>query len=481
MPSPRIVLRLAATLLLASVVVSAHATELPAAFIDALRQARIPLDHVAVVVQDLAASEPLLAHNAEAAMNPASVMKLVTSFAALQQLGPRYTWSTDIWADGPIQNGVLEGDLIVKGYGDPSLTLERLWLLQRELRTRGVHHIRGDLLLDTSHFALPPLDPGAFDGEPLALYNATPGALVANFNATLLHLKPNGKGVDIVPDVALPGLAIRSELVLTDTQACNGWKEAATPAIPDPGKRELLISGRYPRSCGEQTLSLNLFESVATFDFIFRGLWAEAGNTLTGPTLPGMAPPTPPLLRFASLPLTDVLTSLNKSSNNLMTRNLFLTLGADAFGAPATLDKSARAVRVALARRGVSTHKLVMENGAGLSRIERVSATTLNQLLRAAHASPLFSEFESALPIVAIDGTLKRRFNGSPLAGSAHLKTGTLRDASALAGYVYTASGRRMVFVMLVNHANAKRAQSAQQLLLEWVWHDQPESDGSPS
>ncbi|MBU4499762.1 MAG: D-alanyl-D-alanine carboxypeptidase/D-alanyl-D-alanine-endopeptidase [Gammaproteobacteria bacterium] len=481
MPSPRIVLRLAATLLLASVVVSAHATELPAAFIDALRQARIPLDHVAVVVQDLEASEPLLAHNAEAAMNPASVMKLVTSFAALQQLGPRYTWSTDIWADGPIQNGVLEGDLIVKGYGDPSLTLERLWLLQRELRTRGVRHIRGDLLLDTSHFALPPLDPGAFDGEPLALYNATPGALVANFNATQLHLKPNGKGVDIVPDVALPGLAIRSELVLTDTQACNGWKEAATPAIPDPGKRELLISGRYPRSCGEQTLSLNLFESVATFDFIFRGLWAEAGNTLTGPTLPGMAPPTPPLLRFASLPLTDVLTSLNKSSNNLMTRNLFLTLGADAFGAPATLVKSARAVRVALARRGVSTHKLVMENGAGLSRIERVSATTLNQLLRAAHASPLFSEFESALPIVAIDGTLKRRFNGSPLAGSAHLKTGTLRDASALAGYVYTANGRRMVFVMLVNHANAKRAQSAQQILLEWVWHDQPGRDGLPS
>ncbi|MDO9007966.1 MAG: D-alanyl-D-alanine carboxypeptidase/D-alanyl-D-alanine-endopeptidase, partial [Thiobacillus sp.] len=226
-----------------------------------------------------------------------------------------------------------------------------------------------------------------------------------------------------------------------------------------------------------QTLSLNLFESVATFDFIFRGLWAEAGNTLTGPTLPGMAPPTPPLLRFASLPLTEVLTSLNKSSNNLMTRNLFLTLGAEAFGAPATLDKSARAVRVALARRGVSTHKLVMENGAGLSRIERVSATTLNQLLRAAHASPLFSEFESALPIVAIDGTLKRRFNGSPLAGSAHLKTGTLRDTSALAGYVYTASGHRMVFVMLVNHANAKQAQSAQQLLLEWVWHDQPERD----
>ncbi|OYW37644.1 MAG: D-alanyl-D-alanine carboxypeptidase/D-alanyl-D-alanine-endopeptidase [Hydrogenophilales bacterium 12-61-10] len=480
MPSLRIFPRLAAVLLLAMLGVAAHAAALPHAFINALKQARIPLDHVAVVVQDLQADTPLLAHQADAAMNPASVMKLVTSFAALQQLGPAYTWSTDIWTDGPVREGVLEGDLIVKGHGDPSLTLERLWLLQRELRALGVRHIRGNLLLDTSHFALPPLDPGAFDGEPLALYNAIPGALLANFNATLLHLKPNGHGVDIVPDVALPGISIRSDLVLSDSASCNGWKEAATPAIPDPAKQELVVSGRYPARCGEQTLSLNLFEPVVTFDFIFRGLWTEAGGTLAGSTLPGMAPSTPPLLRFASPPLTDVLTSLNKYSNNLMTRNLFLTLGAQAYGAPATLDKGARAVAAALTRRGVSTHKLVLENGAGLSRIERVSATTLNQLLRAAYASPLFSEFESSLPLLAIDGTLKRRFNGSPLAGRAHLKTGTLRDASALAGYVYTASGRRMAFVILVNHANAKQAQSAQHVLLEWVWNDSPVQAGPP-
>jgi len=221
-----------------------------------------------------------------------------------------------------------------------------------------------------------------------------------------------------------------------------------------------------------QTLSLNLFDPATTFDHIFRGLWAEAGGTLSGQTVPGIAPATTPLLRVESPPLTDALISLNKYSNNLMTRNLFLTLGAEAYGAPATLDKGARAVRAALVRRGVTMDKLVLENGAGLSRIERVSATLLSELLRAAYASPLFAEFESALPIVAIDGTLKRRFNGSPLAGNAHLKTGTLRDASALAGYVDTANGRRIAFVMLVNHANASQAQAAQQALLEWVWND---------
>jgi D-alanyl-D-alanine carboxypeptidase/D-alanyl-D-alanine-endopeptidase (penicillin-binding protein 4) len=126
-------------------------------------------------------------------------------------------------------------------------------------------------------------------------------------------------------------------------------------------------------------------------------------------------------------------------------------------------------VREALEQRGVSTRKLVLENGAGLSRIERVSADTLSQLLRAAYRSPLFAEFESALPIVATDGTLKRRFSGSSLTGNAHLKTGTLRDASALAGYVFTVRGERVSFVMLVNHFNASRCEAAQRALLEWV------------
>ncbi|OHE62201.1 MAG: D-alanyl-D-alanine carboxypeptidase/D-alanyl-D-alanine-endopeptidase [Thiobacillus sp. GWE1_62_9] len=469
MPTARIAHRFFAGLLLAGLVVSARAAELPAVFTAALKQAGIPLGHVAVMVQPLDGTAPLLSHNAEAALNPASVMKLVTSFAALNQLGPGYVWSTDIWVDGTIADGVLEGDLIIKGHGDPTLTLERMWLLQRELRARGVRHISGNLVLDLSHFEVPPFDSGAFDGEPLALYNAAPGALVANFNATTLHLKPDGHAVLIVPDIALPGVTLTSQLVVENSVGCNGWKDAIIPVLPDPDRLELVVTGRYPRGCGERALSLNLFEPVATFDFIFRGLWAESGGTLAGATVPGSAPQTGPLLRFLSEPLTVALTRLNKYSNNLMARNLFLTLGAEAYGAPATAEKGARAVRDVLLRRGVPTRKLVLENGAGLSRIERISADALTQLLHAAYRSPLFAEFESALPIVAIDGTLKRRFNGSALTGNAHLKTGTLRGVSALAGYLYTENGQRVSFVMLVNHANAHRSEAAQRALLEWL------------
>ncbi len=469
MSPARIAFRLLVGLLLAGLVSSGRAAELPAAFTDALKQAGIPLGRVAVVVQRLDAAAPVLSHNAGAALNPASVMKLVTSFAALNQLGPGYVWTTDVWADGTITDGVLNGNLVIKGHGDPTLTLERMWLFQRELRARGVRHIRGNLVLDLSHFEVPSVDPGAFDGEPLALYNAAPGALVANFNATTLRLKPGEKTVLIVPDIVLPGVALTSKLELTDGAECNGWKDAITPALPDPERLELVVTGRYARGCGEQAMSLNLFEPAATFDFIFRGLWAESGGTLSGATVSGMAPGTEPLLKFVSEPLTDALTRLNKYSNNLMARNLFLSLGAEAYGAPATPEKGARAVRDVLTQRGVPTQKLVLENGAGLSRIERISADALNQLLRAAYLSPLFAEFESALPIVAIDGTLKRRFNGSALSGSAHLKTGTLRDVSALAGYVYTVTGQRVSFVMLVNHANARRSEAAQRALLEWV------------
>lgn len=478
MPSVHVLPRFFAGLLLVGLGVCAQAAALPDAFTAALKQAEIPLTHVAVQVQPLDADRPLLSHNAGAALNPASVMKLVTSFAALHRLGPGYTWTTDVWADGPIADGVLQGNLVIKGHGDPTLTLERIWLLQRELRARGVRHIRGNLVLDTGHFNLPAFDPDAFDDTPLAPYNAPPGALVANFNAITLRLKPETDRVRIAPDIALPGVTFTSRLVLTDG-ACNGWRSALAPAFLDDARNELVVSGVYPRGCGEQAWPLSLFAPAATFDFIFRDLWTASGGTLAGPTVAGAAPASEPLLQFASEPVSQVLNRLNKHSNNLMTRNLFLTLGAERHGAPATLEKSAAAVRELLEQRDVPTHKLVLENGAGLSRIERISADTLTRLLHAAYRSPLFSEFESALPIAALDGTLKRRFNGSAVGGSAHLKTGTLRDASALAGYVYTAQGQRVSLVLLIYHANATRSEAAQRALLEWVYWMPPAQAGN--
>lgn len=450
----------------------ARANGLPPDFMAALQRAAIPLSNVALVVQPLDSLRPWLTHQAEVAFNPASVMKLVTSFAAFDQLGPAYTWVTEWWADGPLAEGVLDGNLVVRGNGDPALTIERLWLMQRALRVRGVRDVRGDLVLDTGAFELPAMDAGAFDGEPLAAYNAPPGALMANFNAISLRFIPGPTGVTVEPEMTLPGIAIRSRVRLRAGN-CAGWRDTLAVAWT-PTENTISVEGTYPRGCEARSWPLNLFEPASTFALLFRGLWAESGGTLAGTTVPGRAPVTPALLRFESEPLADGVKRLNKYSSNQMTRNLFLTLGAEAYGAPATLDKGTRAVRAALDRHGIATDTLVLENGSGLSRSERITAQAMTHILRAAWQSPWWAEFESALPIAGLDGTLARRFNKSPVMARAHLKTGSLRDVSALAGTVLTYSGRRVAFVLMVNHANAGQAVAAQQALLEWTWADGP-------
>ena len=452
----------------------AQAAPLPDDFTAALRHAKIPLGAVAFVVQPVDAAQPVLSRSVTRAMNPASVMKLITSLVALERLGSGFTWKTDIWAVGEIKNRTLMGDLIIKGYGDPTLTLERMWLLQRELRARGIDEIHGNLILDTGYFELPVLDPGAFDGEPLAVYNAVPAPLLGNYGATALKLTVVDDAVAVTPELKLPDLKLTSHLVLDDA-ACGEWKDRVRTVTPAGVPHEVVFEGRYARDCGEKHLNLNIFEPARNFDATFRALWMESGGRLTGSTRLGPAPlESPPLLSFPSIPLAEALRNLNKYSNNLMTRNLFLTLGAEHGGAPATLEKSINTVRAWLVEKKITAPELVLENGAGLSRIERISALTLSRVLLAAYHSPNFSEFESALPILAVDGTLRRRFTDSPVAGRAHLKTGTLKDARALAGYVFNRAGKRMIFVMLVNHANADYAEAAQRALLEWTYAYRP-------
>lgn len=449
---------------------SANANPLPADWMRALNEADIPLDAVAVLVQPVDAKLPVLTHRAAQPMNPASVMKVLTSVVALEKLGPAFVWKTDVWASGEIRNRTLIGDLIIKGYGDPTLTLERMWLLQREIRARGIDAIQGNLILDTQYFALPELDAGALDGDPLAIYNALPGALLANYNATPVKLKAVGDAVNITPDLDLGGLAIVSRLA-PDEGECGEWKDRLSLIKLDAIQNALIFEGGYARSCSEKQLNLNVFAPARHFDLTFRALWKEAGGILTGSTLTGTAPAdTPPLMSFASIPLAEALRNQNKYSNNLMTRNLFLTLGATQGGAPATLAKSTQAVRSWLTEKRIPAPELVLENGAGLSRVERISAQTLGQTLQAAYASPYFSEFESSLPILGVDGSLRRRVSESALVGRAHLKTGTLQDVRALAGYVLNRDGKRMVFVMLVNHAHAERAELAQRALLAWAY-----------
>lgn len=445
---------------------TAVSAALPGTVAQALKQADIPDSHIGVWVQPLEAVEPELSHGADRSLNPASVMKLLTTLAALDGLNPSHTWKTRVLVDGEIRNGVLRGALVLQGGGDPSLSLERFWLLLRELRARGVREIRGDVLIDQAYYQVEAGDPGRFDQAPLKPYNAAPTALIVSQNAIALRLAPDAGRVRAQLEPPLAGIAVKNELSLGNGP-CNGWQDGVAPGLDGATLR---LQGSYPAACADQVLWLNLLPPSDTVGAVFSALWQELGGRHQGGVRLGATPATARLLfEFDSVPLAQIARDVNTFSNNVMAKMLLLNLGAARYGAPATWDKGERAIRAWLAERRLDMPELVIENGAGLSRIDRISAASLAKLLVWAPQSPAFYAFAASLPVLGQNGTLRSRLKDSPQAGRAWLKTGSLNGVRNLAGYVLDRQGRRKVLVFLVNHANASAAGKAQEALIDWA------------
>lgn len=454
-------------------IAGARDLSLPAAVTQALANANIPLTSIGVVVQEVGVAKPTLGVNAARPLNPASVMKLVTTYAALELLGPAYTWRTEAYAGGTLEGNTLAGDLYLKGSGDADLTFEQFWLLLRDLRSRGVKRIRGDLVLDRTRFAPAPYDPGAFDGEPYAAYNVGADALLLNFNVVRLRFIPNGntETLSVLSEPQPVGLDIVS-LVKLASGPCSDWKDSIRADLLRHDRRaRLVLTGTFATACGDKWLSLSVLDHSEYVQGVFRQLWSELGGALDGDVRQGTVPPGfKPLAAIESPSLAEVVRDINKFSNNVMARQLFLTLGAERGHSPAREADGAAAVRAWLDARGLTFPELVLENGAGLSRRERISADSLARLLQAAYRSPVMPEFLASLPLLAVDGTMRKRLNGEAIAGHAHIKSGTLDGVKTFAGYVQDKAGRRWVVVFLVNDANAGAVRAAQDALLRWVY-----------
>ena len=447
------------------------AEPLPASVAQALRVAGIPAASAAVSVQEVGAARPWLSANAAAPMNPASTMKLVTTYAGLELLGPAYRWRTEVFLGGPLRDGVLEGDLVLKGGGDPKMTLEAFWLLLRDLRSRGLRDIRGDLVIDRSQFAAVEIDPSRFDGDSLRPYNVGPDALLLNFKAVRFLFSPDVER-GTVRVTAEPRLLEVVSVLRPAEGPCGDWREKLKPDFQAPGAApRALFTGSYPASCGERDWHVALMAPTPYAGSLFRLLWAEMGGTISGGTRDGtLATQAKPFASGESPTLSEVVRDINKFSNNVMARQLYLTLAADQAGPPATAENAQRALKAWLAKKGLDFPELVLENGSGLSRVERISAQNLTALLVAAFRSPVMPELVASLPMVAVDGTMRRRLKSEAVAGQAHIKTGSLADVRAIAGYVLDRSGRRHAVTMIVNHPNAAQSQAAQDALLNWVY-----------
>ncbi|MDD5181031.1 MAG: D-alanyl-D-alanine carboxypeptidase/D-alanyl-D-alanine-endopeptidase [Gallionellaceae bacterium] len=450
-------------------IAGAQADPLPPSVLAALQQAHIPLSGTGIVVREVNARTPLISINANQPMNPASTMKLLTTYAGLELLGPAYAWKTEAYIDGKLDNGVLQGNLILKGYGDPKFTLEQFWLWLRELRARGLREIRGDLVLDRSFFDLPAHDPAAFDNDPVRAYNVGPDALLLNFNTLRLRYVPDGNKLKVITEPALEGVTLDNQLAPPPPgSGCDGWDDAIRV---QPNGDSVLLQGGYPGECGEREQNLSVVPHTRYVAALFRTLWQELGGTLQGKSGEGMVSGSAKLFStHNSPPLSEIIRDINKFSNNVMARQLFLTLGATPNSA-ASLPRSSQAMQNWLARKELAFPELVLENGAGLSRNERISPQHLAQLLQSAAASPLSAELTASLPILGVDGSVKKRLKESTSAGHAHLKTGTLEGVKTVAGYVQTNSGKQYIVVFLINHPNAAAGQRAQDDLIEWIQH----------
>jgi serine-type D-Ala-D-Ala carboxypeptidase/endopeptidase (penicillin-binding protein 4) len=457
---------------------AAHAAELPPEVERVLSGHGISPTEVSIVVQAVDDEQPILSHLPDVARSPASVMKVVTTWSALEYLGPAYTWPTEVHFLGEFDGQKLAGDLALKGHGDPYLVVEEVWKLLRALRRMGLTEISGDLVIDDSHFRVDEPDPGAFDGQPYRTYNVVPNALLMNFKAVQFQFMPDpARGrVSVATEPVLTNLTIDNNLSLVDGP-CRGYQAgiAFNHAAPESLER-VVLDGEFSRRCNVYGLGRTVLQHD-TFAFgLFAALWKEIGGSFNGKLRKTQLPPeAAPALVWQSRPLGEIVRSINKNSNNVMTRQLLYTLGAEAAGPPGTRANGVAAVREVLTARGLDSTTLMLQNGAGLSRDERASMQFLVDLLRAAYRSPYAPEFIASLSLGGLDGTTRGRFDAAPTRGVMHLKTGRLDHVSAVAGYVRAANERTYAVAVVMNSEDAHRGpgQELEEAVLRYALSQQ--------
>lgn len=390
--------------------------------------------------------------NADVSVNPASTMKLVTTYAALEMLGPTHQWKTEFYTDGTLSNGTLNGNLYLKGGGDPKLNMEKLWLLMRDLRANGVQTINGDLVLDRSHFVQPQLpqfnDDGGDENKPFLV---KPDSLLVNLKALRFVARNDGGKVLVSVEPPIASIRIDNQVKAVPGTQCKG--EVRYNPVTQADGVSVVVSGQLADGCNSQTY-LALLDHQAYAAGAVRAIWNELGGRIQGADRVAEVPKSARLLARAFSPdLVEVIRDINKYSNNTMAQQLFLSLGAqyrtDADGDDARAAQ--RVIRQWLAKKGITAPHLVMENGSGLSRAERVSAREMATLLQAAWKSPYSAEFISSMPLTGMDGTMRKRLKRTAMAGEAHIKTGTLNTVRAIAGFSRDSNGNTWAVVAILN------------------------------
>jgi D-alanyl-D-alanine carboxypeptidase/D-alanyl-D-alanine-endopeptidase (penicillin-binding protein 4) len=451
---------------------------LPIVVTDALTKAGLPADSIGLVVERVSDQRVLYSNQAERSFHTASTMKLLTTAVALERLGPIYRGRTELRTDGTVNGNVLQGDLVLRGLADADFNIASFRGLLQSLRQQGIVEIKGDLVLDRSFFSPARLDIGVppFDESPEFQYNVIPDALLLDNNLIGLTMASSADGLVVRMNPALDRVAVTSAMTLDDG-VCKDWEDTwKTPVVERhaDGVINVVLQGSYPKNC-DATTRLNVIDRTDFIDRVFRSQWRELGGRFSGVTREGAVPAdTRVLAEHRSRALPEIVRDINKPSDNALTRSLYLTMGSLATDGDKAATSAARGenvVRGWLRERGIPDAGLVLDNGSGLSRSERLPPRLLADVLRVMSRSEWAPEYLSSLPIVGIDGTMRNRLKDSTAAGRARVKTGTLRDVVSVAGYVRNADGEPYILVALINHpqANHKIARPVVDALIEWL------------
>jgi D-alanyl-D-alanine carboxypeptidase/D-alanyl-D-alanine-endopeptidase (penicillin-binding protein 4) len=421
-------------------------------------------------------------------MNPASVMKLVTTQAALDLLGPTFKWQTHFYTDAVVQQGVLKGNLYIRGGGDPQWVVERIAADFQAIRQQGIDVVQGDVVLDNDLFDVPVADVSAFDGEPLRPYNAAPEALLVNYKAILFSFYPDAERglATIAFEPPLAGVQVTVSVPL-QTGACpDDWRGALQANFQNPS--DVRFDGRYAAACGDKIWPVAYVSPQQYALRALEGMWRLSGGQINGRMRWGRVPATAKLLYPAgSRALADVLHDMNKFSNNLIAQQVFLTLGRVSNQQlsqpvwPAVLSDAKRArfdqsqavvQKWWVQRLGADAAMPSLGNGSGLSRNSSITARSLLALLQYAASRPTASVFINSLPIAGVDGTAAKMGQHNVLRqglGRLQVKTGTLRDVVSIAGYATTPSGRQLAVAAIINDAKANQGRAVLDAVMEWA------------
>jgi serine-type D-Ala-D-Ala carboxypeptidase/endopeptidase (penicillin-binding protein 4) len=436
----------------------------PTSIMQVLTAQHLPSSASSFVIVEADTGRVVLSHNPDTPRSPASTIKTLTTFAALDMLGPAFIWQTRAW--------LRDGDLYLQGGGDPYITLERWWSFVQGLRSQGLNSIPGDIVIDNSAFSLPQEDPGAFDGRPNRSYNVRPDALMINFQSIDFSIAANADThrVDIIASPSPVNLEVQNHIRYAPGR-CGGPAARVDFNVDSPQWDRVIFSGALSPRCAQRSFARVLLQPTTYAFGTFVRLWRESGGEFKGKLRTESVPAdAKPLYTFDSLSLAEIVRLTNKHSSNLMARHLLLTLGRERYGDPATLEKGVSALADWSRESGFDLSGVDIDNGSGLSRSTRITVLQMAKILSAAYHSRFAPEYLASFPLAGMDGTLRSRMKNSP-AGAIRLKTGHLDAVSGVAGFVTAASGKTYVLVSLVNNVRADfgAAEPLHAALAAWI------------